>query len=179
VVDVPGATGDWFGSWDGTAEPEADRYANSDATSGRMVDLIQRGEPAAMLCHWAGLYSNGTKRGFQQCKRVILALNNRFGQQTIWMKMSEVARYWAARELTRIEQSSGQLTLTAPVACPAFTIRVGATTQVRPELRYLNRPIPLAEANTAAALKPGTWLRQERSFTICFDLPYGSTELTA
>ncbi len=55
VVNVRGATGDWFGSWTGDAEPDAARYANHDATSGRMVELIEHGEPAAMLCHWPGL----------------------------------------------------------------------------------------------------------------------------
>jgi hypothetical protein len=31
VVNVPGATGDWFGDWTGDAEPQGDRYANADA----------------------------------------------------------------------------------------------------------------------------------------------------
>ena len=56
VVSVPAGTGDWFGGWDGDSKPDGHRYANHDATSGRMVELIERGEPAVMLCHWPGLY---------------------------------------------------------------------------------------------------------------------------
>jgi hypothetical protein len=177
VVNVPGATGDWFGDWTGDAEPQGDRYANADATSGRIVDLIKRGEPAAMLCHWPGLYSHGTHRGFDHCKRVILALNTRFGDRTIWLKSSELARYWAARELTRIERSPGRVLLTAPVACPRFTLRVTSETGVRPRLSHHKAPLPLAEARTAAALKPGTWLPHAASATICFDLPRGLTTI--
>ena len=103
TVNVPAGTGDWFGGWQGVTEPEGDRYCNGDATEGRMVELIERGEPAVMLCHWPGMYCNGTKRGFEAFKHVVQALERRFADQTLWMKPSEMARYWAAKELTRIE----------------------------------------------------------------------------
>jgi len=177
VVNVRGATGDWFGGWAGDAEPEADRYANADATSGRMVELVERGEPAAMLCHWPGLYSNGTKRGFEQCQRVILALNARFGGRTIWLKASELARYWAARELTRIEQNEARVTLTAPVACPAFTLRMTSENKAPPQLRHNNAPLPVIEVDSMTALKPGTWLQQAKGTVVCFDLSRGITTL--
>ena len=36
------------------------------------------------------------------------------------MKLSEIARYWAARELTRIERGADRaIALDAPFACPA------------------------------------------------------------
>jgi hypothetical protein len=177
VVNVRGATGDWFGGWTGDAEPDADRYANLDATSGRMVELIERGEPAMMLCHWPGLYSNGTKLGFEHCKQVILALNARFGDRTIWLKASELARYWAARELTRIELHEGRVTLTAPVAGPGFTLRVSSEARVRPQLCHNNVPLPLTEVRTRAALKPGTWLQEAGGVIVCFDLPRGAITL--
>ena len=177
VVNVRGATGDWFGGWSGDAQPDADRYANRDATSGRMVDLIERGEPAVMLCHWPGLHSNGTKRGFERCKQVILALQARFGDRTIWLKAGELARYWAARELTGIERQEGRVTLTAPVAAPGFTLHVGSAAKVSPQLRRDNVPLPLGEVCTRAALKPGTWLREAGGVIVCFDLPRGTITL--
>jgi len=100
TVNVPAGTGDWFGGWQGVREPEPARYANDDATAGRLVDLIMRGQPAVMLCHWPGMYCNGTKNGFHAFKRVVEALERRFSDRTIWMKPSEMARYWAAKELT-------------------------------------------------------------------------------
>jgi hypothetical protein len=104
-VNVPAGTGDWFGGWDGDRPPEDQKYVNDDATAGRMVELIDRGEPAVMFGHWAGFYSHGTKKGFEACKRVITTINAKYRDRTVWMKTSEMARYWAARELTRIERA--------------------------------------------------------------------------
>ena len=93
VVDVPAGTGDWFGNWDGDQVPTGDKYINEDGTAGRMVELIERGEPAVMFGHWAGFYSNGSRRGFEACKRVVTTLNRKFRDRTVWMKTSEMARY--------------------------------------------------------------------------------------
>ncbi len=178
TVNVPVGTGDWFGGWDGDNQPEGERYANQDATEGRMVELIRRGEPAVMLCHWPGMYTHGTKKGFEAFKRVVLALEGRYRDQTIWMKLSEIARYWAARELTRIEQSDGRLTLTAPFASPRFTVRAPATAGAPPKLSHGGVPIPLEEVSRLGDLKPGTWLREQDGVTLCFDLPKGQVTLT-
>jgi hypothetical protein len=88
VVDVPAGIGDHFGDWDGDAIPQPDRYATEDATAGRLVELINRGEPAVMFGHWAGFYSNGTLKGFNAAKRVILSLNRAFKDRTVWMSTS-------------------------------------------------------------------------------------------
>ena len=113
-MNVPAGTGDWFGGWQGDRTPEPDRYANADASSGRMVELIERGEPALMLCHWPGMYSSGAKTGFQAFQKVVLAFNGRFRDQTQWMKLSEIARYWAAKELTEIRKTDAGLSPSTP-----------------------------------------------------------------
>ena len=110
---------------------------------------------------------------------MIVALDGRFRDRTIWMKISELARYWAAKELTRIERSDGQVKLTAPLACPRFTLRIPATGQLPPAITHKGAPVALAEAHDLRGLKPGTWLRQEGSVTVCFDLPKGQSVLTA
>ena len=88
-----------------------------------MVERIERGEPAVMYCHWPGLYTHGTKQGFKDLKQAILGLEGRFRDQTIWMKTSEIARYWAAKELTQINRNGDQITLTAPFSSLRFTLR--------------------------------------------------------
>jgi hypothetical protein len=178
VVSVPAGTGDWFGNWHGDNEPQGDRYANQDASSGRMVELIERGGPAVMLCHWPGLYCNGSKRGFEACKQVITALEQRYRQRTIWMKISEIARYWAAKELTQIERSGGQVTLSAPVASPRFTLRIPAPRAAKARLSHQGAPIGLSEVGDLGDLKPGTWLSQAENVLVCFDLPKGETTLS-
>jgi hypothetical protein len=179
VVSVPAGTGDWFGGWTGDVPCEGQRYCNADATGGRLVELIERGEPAVMLCHWPGLYNNGTRQGFAQFKGVIRALDGRFRERTIWMKISELARYWAARRLTRIVRAGAHVALTAPVACPRFTLRVPvAKQQAAPRLAQQDRQIPLAEVRQPADLKPGTWLREADALTVCFDLPQGEVTMS-
>jgi hypothetical protein len=173
VVNVPAGTGDWFGNWDGDQPPQGDKYVNDDATAGRMVDLIERGEPAVMFGHWAGLYSNGSSKGFEACKKVIAALNGRFKDRTLWMKTSELARYWAARELTGIERMGGRLMLAAPFASPAFTLRVTGPGNDPPRVMHDGKSVALAEVKESRDLKAGTWLRQNQGMVICFDLPKG------
>ena len=176
VVNVPAGTGDWFGSWEGDHEPEGHRYASDDGQSGRMVELIERGEPAVMLCHWPGLYCNGTKTGFEHFQRVVRALESRFRDTTLWMKISELARYWAAKELTRIEATAAGLTLTAPVACPRFTLKLPAGPAANPAVGQGERK-PLVEVKAKRDLKPGTWWRDGASAVVCFDLPKGKCEV--
>jgi len=179
TVNVPAGTGDWFGDWDGDAEPQGHRYATSDAAGGRMVELIERGQPAAMFCHWPGLYTQGTKKGFGQMQQAILAIEGRYRDRTIWMKSSEIARYWAARTLTRIAREGDRMMLSAPFACPRFTVRVATAGGAPPAVRYGDTPIVLSEVRELRDLKPGTWVRQSGAAIVCFDLPKGKVTLTA
>ncbi len=123
VVSVIGCTGDWFGGWDGLEPPDADKYIAADL-NGRVPEIIARGEPAVMVCHWPGIYCNGGEEGFQAFQTVVERLHRRY-DNLIWMKNSEIARYWAAKELTKIERDGSAVVLKAPFACPAFTVRLG------------------------------------------------------
>ncbi len=171
TVNVPAATGDWFGGWQGDRMSEPDRYATADASSGRIVELIERRQPAIMLCHWPGMYGNGSKEGFHSFQRIVTSLANRYGDQTIWMKLSEIGRYWTARELTSIQRHDDRITLEAPFGTPHFTMKVSG----------VNGPIRindnLREVTSLARLEAGTWLAQGRDVIACFDLPKGTTEL--
>ena len=177
VVNVPAGTGDWFGGWDGDVKSRGLLNSNDDATSGRMVELIERGAPAVMLCHWPGMYTQGTREGFGDFKKVVVALNTKYRDRTLWMKISEIARYWAARELTAIERKAAGFSLDAPFACPAFTLRVKSKRAGPPKLTSAGRSPELSEVRQARDLVPGSWLRQEDSLTLCLDLPKGRSRL--
>lgn len=177
VVNVPASTGDEFGGWTGERPPQPDRYANADATSGRMVELIEKGEPAVMLCHWAGLYSHGTKKGFEAAKGVISAINKRFADRIIWMKNSELARYEVGRQLTRIDREGNQITLTAPFATPAYTVKVSNAMAARPTAMREGKVIELTEAGSVRDLKAGMWVRTANTTTVCLDFPKGKVTL--
>ena len=88
-----------------------------------MVEVIERGEPAVMMSHWTGIHWNGQELGFKVFQEVVRRLHARF-DNLVWMTLSEMSRYWAAKALTRIEWHRGRVTFRAPFACPRFTVRV-------------------------------------------------------
>jgi len=179
TVNVPACTGDWFGGWDGDRQSEPDRYANAAGTSGRMVELIKRGEPAVMLCHWPGMYTQGTKKGFTAFKRVVETLNRRFNDQTIWMKLSEIGRYWTAKELTRITLEDRKISLNAPFGTPNFTVRVAGAvaTNNAPRLMVGNQTVALQGVTATRLLRSGTWCADSKGLIVCFDLPKGVSQI--
>lgn len=179
VVSVPAGAGDWFGGWEGDEPSRGHLYADAEAKSGRMVELIERGVPAIMYCHWPGLYTHGTRDGFRDFQQVVRALAGRFGDRTIWMKLSEIARYQAAKELTTISREGEGAAFDAPFACPAFTVRWATRSSAPPEIHRDVQPGPLKEARARRDLVAGTFLREAERVTVCFDLPPGRTVLTA
>lgn len=182
TVNVPAGTGDWFGGWDGARKSEGHRYANQDASAGRMVELIERRMPAVMLCHWPGLYGNGSEEGFQHFQSIVLALHQRYADQTQWMKVSEIGRYWAAKQLTKISGSEAGLTLKAPFACRQFTLRLPKRTVNQLVLSSRSRrgesqQVELQKTANIKNLEAGKYTIDAGDTLVCFDLPRGESAL--
>ena len=180
VVSIIGCTGDWFGGWDGLTPGSVDRLITADLKRGRMPEVIARGEPAVMVCHWPGIYFNGQEVGFKILQQAVERLHAAY-DNLIWMKLSELSRYWAARELTRIERGGpGQVDLKAPFACPRFTIKVRWADSPPPSTIHLESgetKVPLASASKPLSLDAGTFIRQRGDLLVCFDLPRGASRL--
>lgn len=179
TMNVPAATGDWFGGWEGTRTPEPDRYCTADASAGRMVDLIKEGRPAVMLCHWPGMYCNGTKAGFQAFQRVVLSLADRFGDQTIWMKVSQIGRYEAVRQLATFSMTEeGTIRIESPFACDLFTFRLKQpVTAENPCIRQGSKSIRLQPVDSPQAFNANTFLRENGQTKVCVQLSKGVHEL--
>lgn len=179
VVSVLGCTGDWTGGWNCVDPKGADAFITEDLKAGRLVDVIERGEPAMLLCHWTGVYFNGYELGFQVFQEVFKRLKQRY-DNLLSMKMSEVARYWAARELTRCELAGNVVKLKAPYACDSFTIEVPAPPgELRPIVRAGDKTWPLKEVAKPLLLENQTFVRDASKprITLCFSLPKGSSEV--
>ncbi|MCP5521768.1 MAG: hypothetical protein H7A46_09500 [Verrucomicrobiales bacterium] len=178
VVSIVGCTGDWTGGWD-CVEPEGvDRFITEDLSQGRMVEVIERGEPAIMVCHWTGVYWNGEERGFKIWQEVERRLRARYADRIQWMKLCEVARYWAAKELTGIRETRTSVAFEAPFACPAFTVEVpSAPGSKAPTLAAGSEVTSLRAVSRPADLRSGTCLRERDRLVACFDLPNGRSEL--
>lgn len=172
VVHTLGCTGDWTGGWDNVEPDGVDKFITADLKSGRMVDVITRGEPAMMVCHWTGIHWNGEERGFKVFQEVVKRLHARF-DNLHWMKLSELARYWAARECTAITAADGALNFKAPWACPDFTVEFALPQGRGAKLAGK----PLMEVDSPRKLQPGSWTRRGDKAAVCFALPKGPSRL--
>ena len=170
-VSIIGCTGDWTGGWDNSSEGELDRFITPDLESGRLVDVIERGEPACLVCHWTGVYWNGREIGFKIFQEVVRRLHQRY-DHLLWMKLSEISRYWAAKELTAIEKTAAGVSFQAPFAAPAFTVAVAG----QGEPRFQGRP--LTRVGSKKELRAGTFAEESGRRIACFDLPKGASTLT-
>ncbi len=151
-------------------------FITEDLRSGRMVDVIDSAEPAIIVCHWPGIYFNGEKIGFNIMKQVVKRLDQKYDNLN-WMKLSEIARYWAAKELTTITLQGNILSLSAPFATPGFTLKINSITR-HPGLRRSGVEIkPFSKIADKKAIKANTWYSDKTGSILCFDLEKGSSEL--
>ena len=176
VVSIIGCTGDWTGGWDCSSRGDVDRFITADLERGRMVEIIERGEPAIMVCHWTGMYFNGEEVGFNIFQEAVRRLHTKY-KHLIWMKNTEIACYWAAKILTRIEKVDRTVTFRAPFACPRFTVNVEIKGNAVPKLTVGGRSVPLKAVSHPLQLRSSTWVGNENGVTLCFDLPKGLSML--
>jgi hypothetical protein len=175
VVSILGCTSDWLGGWDGLTKGNPDHFITEDLSKGRMVDVIDSGEPAVMVCHWPGVYYNGEKIGFNILKEVKKRLDAKYNN-LVWMKLAEISRYWAAKELTEIIAGKSNVVLKAPFAAPGFTVKADATSK-NIQLKTRGDIKPLVRINDIKNLKSGTWYSDKSGVIVCFDLPKGESEI--
>lgn len=171
VVSILGCTGDWFGGWDGLVPGDVNKFITEDLQRGRMVEVIDSGEPAVMVCHWPGIYYNGDKVGFNILKEIKKRLDAKY-DNLLWMKLSEISRYWAAKDLTRITCTDNQTRLYAPFGTPGFTLKFNSEIK-NPVIN--NRP--LTRISKPGELVAGTFYCNKNESLLCFDLEKGHSTL--
>ncbi|MBD3267403.1 twin-arginine translocation signal domain-containing protein [bacterium] len=174
-VSIIGCTGDWFGGWDGLKPGSVDQFITKDLKGGRLPEVIERGEPAILVCHWPGIYFNGDEIGFNIFKEVYKRVHEAY-DHLIWLKLSEIARYWAAKELTRVDQKGDKVVFNAPFASPRFTVKVAGQAG-KPVVEHKGKVIGLENVKQVKALKNNTWYENGNDTIACFDLAKGETVL--
>lgn len=183
VVNIPSCTGDYLGSWDGSSpnptEETIENHVSADFQSGRLVEVIKKNEPACFLTHWPGMYANGTGIAFRTFQGTVRRLNDGFRDRIRWMKLSEIARYWAAKELTSIERRDGAIHFKAPFGSAGYTLEIPSSyLKGRPPLvQQDNRTMELKKVNSRRALASGTWTEEGSGnrTIVCFDLEKGNS----
>lgn len=179
TVNIPAGTGDWFGGWEGDVTPRPDLYATEDASSGQLVNLIERGQPGFFLCHWPGIYSNGTKAGFHAFQRVVNSIHAKYRDRVHWMKLSEIARYWASKELTTIAQRENEIILDSPFDCEDFTLEVSQNITKPPVVHSSDGSQHQVKIiNSRKDLRSETLHRDGEKSTLCIHLKKGRTAVT-
>jgi hypothetical protein len=176
VVSVIGCTDDWFGGWDGLEAGNPDNFITGNLNSGRMVDVINSGEPAIIVCHWPGVYFNGLKTGFNILKEVKRRLDQRY-DNLIWMKLSEIAEYWAAKELTSVTVDGKLIKLNAPFSTKGFTIKVNTVIRNPMVKSRGSEAKHFVRVKDEKSLKTGTFYSGRTESVLCFDLENGMTEI--
>ena len=174
-VHIIGCTGDWFGGWDGLVPGNADRFITPDLTKGRMVEVIDAGQPAIMVCHWPGIYYNGTKLGFNIFKTVVKRLHQKY-DHLIWMKLSDIARYWACKKLTQIEISRNNIIIQAPFGTEQFTIRINRLIR-KATVIAAGKQAMLEKSDNKSAISSGTYYKEDKDTILCFNLPKGESQI--
>jgi hypothetical protein len=186
VVSMIGCTGDWFGGWDGLTPGRVDQFITEDGKAGRLPQVIARGEPAVLVCHWPGMYFNGQEVGFRIFREVVKRLHSTY-DHLVWMKLGEIARYWAAKELTRFERGAsqpGEVVFDAPFACPKFTVRVTDASNNPAGVSWQSgtATVPLRPVKRMSDLAPGTFFLEGnggRALVACVNLAKGRSTLLA
>ncbi|MBN2088916.1 hypothetical protein JW964_04860 [candidate division KSB1 bacterium] len=176
VVSIIGCTGDWFGGWEGLERGSVDKLITENGQSGRLPEVIRRNEPAIMVCHWPGIYFNGEEIGFNIFKETIQRLRTHY-DNLIWMKLSEISRYWAAKELTQITIKDNKIQIKAPFASPFFTIEMNCHNVKKISLIQKSGEKPLERIENPQNLNADQWILNKNRLQICFNLPKGESEL--
>jgi hypothetical protein len=175
-VSIIGCTDDWFGNWDGLGKGSPDRMISQDLTSGRLVDVISGSEPAIMVCHWPGIWYNGDKQGFNVLKEVVSRLKKKYNN-LIWMRQNDIARYWAAKNLTKISAGKNSITLKAPFAADGFTLKLNFPVRSA-GIKYEGQETrPLTRTENSNFLKQDSWYTDRKETLLCIELKKGNNEL--
>lgn len=183
VVNIPTCTGDYLGSWDGSAPNPTDEtiesHVSGDFKSGRLVEVIKKGEPACLLTHWPSMYANGTGIAYRTFQGTVRRLNAGFPDRIRWMKLSEIARYWAAKELTAITRANGKISLKAPFGTPGFTLELPFQ-KAAPVVQHGGRQTELKEVSSIQQLADGTWANADAKgrMIVCIKLERDATTIS-
>ena len=65
---------------------------SSDGKRGRIVELIEAGQPLVLLTHWQSVFGNGHGVGLDALVEVIGRLNEVYGERIEWVRPSEIAK---------------------------------------------------------------------------------------
>ncbi|HEY8287253.1 MAG TPA: hypothetical protein VIJ28_22930 [Chloroflexota bacterium] len=156
-----------MGLWSGQAA-DPDMLIDAEGQGGRLAEVLRAGGPAVFHTHWQTMFAQGTLSGLPALAEVIRRIEEYFGDRVAWTGCNDLAHYAAAAASLTAEADDGTiaLRLASPFACPRFTVSLGA----RDPREVRLDGVPLARAQTAEALREGSWFHQGGRIYLCWAL---------
>ena len=174
IASIIGCGGDWFGAtgWD-TSNP--DLFITADLQGGRMPAVIAAQRPAIMVGHWPCFYTNG-QIGFKVLKEVKKRLDAYDPDQTktIWMKNSEIGRYWMARELSDLSLQGTECRINTKFPTENFTLALHDWAAKRVQVNGTD----LREVKSQRDFRSETFRVADQQTFLAFNLKAGDTVLS-
>ncbi len=98
------------------------------------------------------------------------------------MKVSEIGRYYAVKQLIKIETSSSGVVIQSPFQCPDLTLRISGAQKIQKVLVATSatdksKSIPLKEVNNKSSIDSHTLWRDGEDIVVCTDVRAGKTQL--
>jgi hypothetical protein len=90
---------------------------------------------------------------------------------------SEIARYWAAKELTEIKFQKSEIDLFAPYKCQDFTLMFQFTNIQNIKIKVKEKMIDLQRIKSISELSSNKWFYDGKTTKICFNLPKGRSKV--
>ncbi len=178
VVSVISCSRDYLGKSElerasGDPSKLADRWLTADGSGGRLAELYRGKSYLVFHTHWYNVYGSGDRLGLKALREVVSRVSRVMGSGVVWMKCSEVARYFATSKAFKAEARGGgreiELVFRSPFACKNFTVSLGVEREVASvevdgrRLRRL-RTVPL---------EPNSWATSGDRLYACFNLRDG------
>ncbi|MFO0943998.1 MAG: hypothetical protein U0930_24950 [Pirellulales bacterium] len=123
------------------------------------------------------MYCNGNKSGFKQFQSSVRTLKSTYGEQTQWMKLSEIARYWAAKSWTRFKLDSDKLRIEAPISCANFTFQCDVDPGKLIAIHEDGSKLEFNEVRNKSQLHSGSWFESDQGLILCMNLPKGQSQI--
>jgi hypothetical protein len=178
VVSIWCATKDFIWNTQERNSPEAtlspqllaDRFLTEDGERGRLLTLLRGGGPLIIVTHWQSLYANGSRLGLDTYREVAARIENQFGAQVEWSKLSMIAQRFLAAQTVRMKAWATYDAVTLTVDCPfdsdILTISVPMPWPLTtgPEVAVDLRPY--AQVDEPSDLRTGGWLMRGSVVTL-------------
>ena len=144
--------------------------------AGRLPPILDQELPCVLVGHWPGFYFNGDKYGFDVLKTVKARLDeyDPDGTKTLWMKTSEIAHYWMAREFTDITvvEEKKQINIVTQFPTANFTLAIDA-----PIRNIQGNGWHLREVHSRRDFQKDTFICEGKQTFVAIDLEIGETNL--